>query len=209
MELSELQDRWIDTNRKLELSIKLNRETLKKVITSHSRNCLYRIKTEALVSLLLPWIIVLLVVLGKLNISFVHQEHIPTLVTGIVLFTITFLTNYCFLIIYYYFLTKIDFTGGILEIKHRILKAEKIKHQQTILSYSMMPFAIAGIFMILGMPVFSMKKGLPLTAYLPLLLIIIVFLASLVVNIKYILSARFKNLKLEIAELEKLLNDEI
>jgi len=207
MELSELQNLWLENNRKLEQTLHINRVILDQLIRTKSGKRLTLIKTEAFITLLMPFVLLLLIAFGvwnpglKIHVSF--QFYF-----GIFLFGIVFLTNYVLSAYYYWLLMKVDFTGKMVEIKTRIVKAEAYKLKLTRLSYLMMPFGIAGVFMILGVPIFSPGSELPLQAYLPLFLIVVVFIGSVFVSFKYTLVQRFKKLKAEIVELEKLAKEE-
>jgi hypothetical protein len=207
MELMELQNLWLENNRKLDETLRLNREIMNKLLKVKPEKRLIRIKAEALITLILPFILLTLIASGVLNPKIKAHSDMPFYL-GVFLFGVTFLTNYLFTANYYRLLLKVDFSQTLIEIKTRILKAEAFKLKLTRISYMLMPFAITGIFMILGIPFFSMKTDLPIQSYLPLLLIVLVFIASAYVTFKYTLVERFRKLKSEISEFEKLTNEE-
>jgi hypothetical protein len=203
MELMELQNLWLENNRKLDETLRLNREIMNKLLKAKPEKRLIRIKTEALITLILPFILLALLVSGVLDPNIKARSDIQFYL-GTFLFGVTFLTNYFFTANYYRLLLKVDFSETLIEIKTHILKAASFKLKLTRISYLLMPFAIIGIFMILGMPIFSMKTDLPIQSYLPLLLIVLVFIGSAYVTFKFTVVERFRKLKQEISELEKL-----
>jgi len=207
MELMELQNLWLENNRKLDETLRLNREIMNKLLKAKPEKRLIRIKTEALITLILPFVLLSLLVSGVFDPNIKARSDMPFYL-GLFLFGVTFLTNYFFTANYYRLLLKVDFSQTLIEIKTRILKAEAFKLKLTRISYLLMPFAITGIFMILGMPIFSMKMDLPIQSYLPLLLIVLVFIGSAYVTFKYTLVERFKRLNQEISELERLMKDD-
>lgn len=206
MELMELQNLWLENNRKLDETLCLNREIMNKLLKAKPERRLTRIKAEAILTLLLPVVLLLLIAFGILDFK-VGLHHGIQFYSGILIFGVVFLTNYILSARYYRLLLKVDFSGKMLEIKTQLLKAEAFKLKLTRISYLLMPFAITGIFMILGMPVFLMDHDLPLGSYVPLLLIVVVFIGSVYVTFKFTLVQRFKKLKAEIAELEELMKE--
>jgi len=206
MELMELHNLWLENNRKLDETLRLNREIMNKLLKAKPEKRLLRIKAEALITLIMPFILLVIIITGVLDPKIKARSDIQFYL-GTFLFGVTFLTNYLFTANYYRLLLKVDFSETLLEIKTHILKAEAFKLKLTRISYLLMPFAITGIFMILGMPIFSMKTNLPIQSYLPLLLIVLVFIGSAYVTFKYTLVERFRKLKREILELERLGKD--
>lgn len=207
MELMELQSLWLENNRKLDETLRVNRVIMNKLLKAKPEKRLIRIKAEALITLILPLILLALIVSDVLDPN-IKARSDSQFYLGIFLFGVTYLTNYFLTAKYYWLLLKVDFSHAMLEIKTRILKAEAFKLKLTRISYWLMPFAIIGILMILGMPIFSMKTDLPIQSYLSLLLIVMVFIGSAYITFKYTLVERFRKLKQEIVELEKLMKEE-
>jgi hypothetical protein len=203
MELMELQNLWTENNRKLEQTLQINKELLNQLLRAKPEKRLVRIKAEALFTLALPFVVLILIVSGVLKLDVKARTDI-FFYAGILIFGTTFLTNYLLSVKYYWLLLKVDLSGKILEIKTRILKAEAFKLKLTRISYMLIPFAMIGISMILGLPIFSMRKDLPIESYMPLLLIVLVLIGSAYITFKYTLVERFRKLKREISELEKL-----
>jgi len=203
MELNELQNLWLENNRKLEQTLQINKELLNQLLRAKPEKRLVRIKAEALFTLAMPFVVLILIVTGVLNLDLTARADIA-FYAGILIFGTTFLTNYLLSVKYYWILLKVDLSGKILDIKTRIVKAEAFKLKLTRISYVLIPFAMTGIFMILGLPIFSMKTDLPIQSYLPLLLIVLVLIGSAYFTFKYTLVERFRKLKKEIYELEKL-----
>jgi len=203
MELMELQNLWLENNRKLDETLRLNREIMNKLLKAKPEKRLIRIKAKALFNLILP-IVILLVILFGVWVPDIKLKHDMQFYIGVTIFGIGYVIIYILSARYYWHLLKIDFTQNVLDIKTRVLRAEAFNLKTTRIKYLSMPFAITGIFMILGMPIFSMKTDLPIQSYLPLLLIVLVFIGSAYVTFKYTLVERFRKLKREICELEKL-----
>jgi len=206
MELFELQNLWLENNQKLEQTLQINKVMLSQLLKAKPEKRLILIQTEAIITLMLPLVILALFGSGIFELTINRTDNFQFYL-GIVLFGSAFISNYILTTKYYALLLRIDFSQNMLEIKTRILKAEAFKLKLTRISYLMMPFAIIGIFLLMGMPVFKMDPSLPIVSYLPLLLIVLVFIGSLVVTFKYTLVQRFKKLKTEIAEIEKLMSD--
>jgi hypothetical protein len=206
MELSEMQNIWLENNHKLEQTLQINKVMLNQLLRAKPEKRMVRIKAEALFTLIGPFILLILIATGILKFDFNAKRDI-FFYAGILIFGTTFLTNYLLSVKYYWLLLKVDLSEKILEIKTRILKAEAFKLKLTRISYMLMPFAITGIFMILGVPLFALNSNLTIQAYLPLLLITIVFIGSALVTFKYTLVRRFRRLKAEIAELELLMKE--
>jgi hypothetical protein len=206
MELMELQNLWLENNRKLDETLRLNREIMNKLLKAKPERRLTRIKAKALINLILPIVILFVIIFGvwvpDVKLTYNLQFYI-----GVTMCGIGYVIIYILSARYYWHLLKIDFTQNVLDIKTRVLRVEAFNLKTTRFKYLSMPFAITGIFMILGMPIFSMKADLPIQSYLPLLLIVLVFIGSAYITFKYTLVERFRKLKREISELEKLGKD--
>jgi len=203
MELSVLQDLWLENNRKLDESIQLNRTILDQLLRSKSKRRLTWIKAEAIVEIILPPIILIGFLYGyfvlPVNAGLTVQFYI-----GAIIFGLGFTLIYIGSVWYYWLLSKIDFTQKILGIKTTLLMVEAFKLKLTRVRYLLMPFAITGIFMMLGIS-FS---HVTFYTIVPLILIVCVFAGSLYVTFKFTVVERFRKLKLEILELEKLMKEE-
>lgn len=205
--MMELQNLWKENNRKLEQTLQINKELLNQLLRAKPEKRLVRIKAEALFTLALPFVVLILIVTGVLKLDVKARTDI-VFYAGILLFGTTFFTNYLLSVKYYWLLLKVDLSGKILEIKTHILKAEAFKLKLTRISYMLIPFAMTGISMILGLPIFSMRIDLPIESYMPLLLIVLVLIGSVYITFKYTLVERFRKLNREISELERLGKEE-
>lgn len=207
MELMELQNLWLENNRKLDETLQLNREIMNKLLKAKPERRLTRIKAEVLLNLILP-IVILIVILFGVWVPDVNFKYDRQFYVGVIMFGIGYVLTYILSARYYWHLLKIDFTQSVLDIKTKVLRAEAFNLKTTRLKYLLMPFGITGILLLLGVPIFSLKN-VSFQSMIPLLLIVLVFIGSILVTFKYTLVQRFKKLKFEISELEMLIREDV
>ena len=103
------------------------------------------------------------------------------------------------LIGYYLKLRKLDLTESYLENKKKVRELELFKLEMTKRNYCNSPVGIAGIFLMINMPLFTTTEGA-----IMLLLIMTIMAISIFVNLRYILPAQFKRLNKEMEEIRRL-----
>ena len=103
------------------------------------------------------------------------------------------------LIGYYLKLRKLDLTESYLENKKKVRELELFKLEMTKRNYCSSPVGIAGIFLMINMPLFTTTEGA-----IMLLLIMTIMAISIFVNLRYILPAQFKRLNKEMEEIRRL-----
>ena len=96
-------------------------------------------------------------------------------------------------------LRKLDLTESYLDNKKKVSELELFKLKMTKRNYCSSPVGIAGIFLMINMPLFTTTEGA-----IMLLLIMTIMAISIFVNLGYILPAQFKRLNKEMEEIRKL-----
>jgi hypothetical protein len=193
MELIELQNIWLQYDKKLSENTRLNKEILKRMLKSKPEKRVTWMKIRAAFNLILP----IVLILGIL-VPGVEFRNETGFYLGVFLFGLFFLLTYYWAIRYYLLINKIDFANSITEIRKDIKETEKFKIKITKFGYIFLPFAMIGIFLIAEIPIFSKDS------FLPISLIILVFIISIYVTFKYSISERYRKLTLEIHEIEQL-----
>lgn len=193
MELIELQNIWQQYDKKLSENTRLNKEILMKMLKSKPEKRVTWIKIRAAFNLILPIALILGILVPR-----VEFRNETGFYLGVSLFGLFFLLTYYWAIRYYLLINKIDFANSITEIRKDIKETEKYKIKMTKFGYIFLPLAMIGIFLIAEIPILS--KG----SFLPISLIILVFITSIYYTFKYSISARYKKLSMEIDEIEQL-----
>lgn len=194
MELDELQNIWLQYDRKITDNTHLNKEILKRMLMSKPEKRLNWIKIKAGFNVLSPLILILLIKVMDMKFSLTSSFYI-----GLSMFLTLFIINYIWNIRYFLLIRKIDFSGAILLIKKQIAELEKYKIKTTKIRYLIMPFAIIGIFfMLIQKPIFNTESIIMFA------LIILVYISSIYYTFKYSISEQFRKLNKEIFEIEEL-----
>jgi len=194
MELDELQNIWLQYDRKITDNTHLNKEILKRMLMSKPEKRLNWIKIKAGFNVLSPVILILLIKVMDMKFSLTSSFYI-----GLSLFLTLFIINYIWNIRYFLLIRKIDFSGAILLIKKQIAELEKYKIKTTKIRYLIMPFSIIGIFfMLIQKPIFNTESIIMFA------LIILVYISSIYYTFKYSISEQFRKLNKEIFEIEEL-----
>jgi len=194
MELDELQNIWLQYDRKITDNTQLNKEILKRMLMSKPEKRLNWIKIKAGFNVLSPVILILLIKVMDMKFSLTSGFYI-----GLSMFLTLFIINYIWNIRYFLLVRKIDFSGAILSIKKQIAELEKYKIKTTKIRYLIMPFAIIGIFfMLIQKPIFNTESIVMFA------LIILVYITSIYYTFKYSISEQFRKLNKEIFEIEEL-----
>ncbi|HEY5592765.1 MAG TPA: hypothetical protein VIK55_17320 [Paludibacter sp.] len=194
MELNELQNIWLQYDRKITDNTHLNKEILKRILMSKPEKRLNWIKIKAGFNVFSPVILILLIKIMDMKFSLTSSFYI-----GLSLFLTLFIINYIWNIRYFLLVRKIDFSGAILSIKKQIAELEKYKIKTTRVRYLIMPFAILGIFlMIFQKPIFNAES------IVFFVLVLIVFISSIYYTFKYSINEQFRKLNKEISEITEL-----
>jgi glucan phosphoethanolaminetransferase (alkaline phosphatase superfamily) len=193
MELTELQNIWQQYDKKLSENTRLNKEVLKMMLKSKPEKKVNWIKLKAAFNLILPIVIILVIMVPR-----VEFRNETSFYVGFFLFGPFALLTYYWAIRYYLLINKIDFNNSISTTKKNIKEVEKYKFKMTKFGYLFSPFAMAGVFMIANIPILSKQS------FLPISLIISVFIISIYVTFKYSIFEQFKKLNMEIDEIEQL-----
>jgi hypothetical protein len=196
MELTELQNLWQQYDKKLSENTRLNKEILKIMLKSKPEKRVTRIKLKAAFNLILPIVLILGIMVPRVEFRNETGFYI-----GLLLFGPFAIVTYYWAIKYYLLINKIDFNNPVTTIKKNIKEVERYKIKMTKFGYIFGPFAMTGVFLIANIPILS--KG----SFLPVSLIILVFIISIYYTFKYSISERFKKLSLEIDEIDRLENE--
>lgn len=196
MELTELQNRWQEYDKKITENTRINKEILRLILLENPQRSLNRIKINAGLRIFSPLLFLFLVLI--LNVQF----NISTrFFIGLALFLPLYIISYIWDIRYYALIRRIDFSMPVLSIKKIIAELEKYKIKTTKIRYMSMPFGMAGFLLMI---IHKITFRFDLFSILPLLLIVLVFFSSLFITFKYSIYERFKKLNKEIKEIEQL-----
>jgi uncharacterized membrane protein len=194
MELNELQNIWLQYDRKIIDNTRLNKEILKRMLMSKPEKHLNWIKIKAGLNVLSPVILILMIKIMDMKFSLTSNFYI-----GLSLFLTIFIITYIWDVRYFFLIRKVDFSTAILSIKKQIAELEKYKIKTTKIRYLIMPFAILGIFfMIIQKPIFNSELIVMFA------LIILVFVSSIYYTFKFSISEQFRKLNKEISEIIEL-----
>jgi hypothetical protein len=199
MELTDLQDLWQQYDKKLSENTRLNKEILKLMLIAKPKKRLNWIKIKAVFSIFSP--LVFLTGLLVLNVQFQFSVNFYI---GLCLFLPVYIITYLWDIRYFMLIRNVDFSTSVLSIKRVIAEMEKYKIKKTRIRYMLMPVAMTGfMLMIFRKITFSPN----LLDYLPILLIVLVFISSMYFTFKYSIYGEFNRLNKEIDEIEQLEKD--
>jgi hypothetical protein len=196
MELSELQNLWLNNDQKLKENLRLNREILKQLLQKKPERRISWIKFHSIFNLILPLVII------PIFITQVKFRDEPSFYIGVFLFGSLCTLTYIWAIMYFLRVIKINFTNPIILLKQQIAELEKSKLKTTRIGYLLVPFILTGVYLIADIKI----QKITLYSMLPLFLTFIVFASSVYITFKYTISERFRKLNQEIAELEKLMD---
>ena len=122
-----------------------------------------------------------------------------TILYRIKYFLIIYLTIYIWDVKYFLLIRKIDFSDSISVIKKSLAILEKYMIKKTRFRYTLMSFAIIGIFLMLFQkPVFNIET------IIFFILVVLVFISALYYTLKYSVFERFKVLNKEMQEVENI-----
>ena len=196
MELIELQNMWQLYDKKLSETTRINKEILKKMLQLKPEKRLNWIKLKAGFNLALPIVLVILVLLPNTK----WRNEID-FYAGMLLFGMVYILFYYWAVRYYLLLARIDFTRSITLIRKNTKQIEKYKIKITRLGYVLIPFGLAGIFLMADFPVLSKNSIIPLS------FMVLVFMGSMYYTFRVHVFEQFKRLDMELNEIEQLERD--
>ncbi len=196
MELLELQNIWQEYDKKLSENTRLNREILKQMLILKPRRKFNWIRIKAGLSILSPIVFVTLILV--LNVQFILSTHFYI---GLGLFLPIYLITYVWDIRYFNLTRNVDFSMPVLWIKKTIVELEKYKIKTTRIRYLLMPVAITGFILMI---IKKIDVDLNFASFVPLILIVLVFISSMYITFKFSIYERFRKLNKDIHEIEQL-----
>jgi hypothetical protein len=117
------------------------------------------------------------------------------------LFLPVYAITYFWDIKYFNLIRNIDFSMPVLSIKRVIAELEKYKIKTTRIRYLLMPVAMTGFILMI---IKKINVSLNFLSFVPLILIIIVFISSMYFTFKFSIYERFRKLNKDIDEIEQL-----
>lgn len=197
MELTELENIWRESDKKIADNTRLNKEILKRMLMSKPERRLNWMKIKAVYSVLSP--LMFFAVLLIMDIVGIQFRLTVNFYIGLSLFVPIYVINYVWSIKYFLLIRKIDSSDPILTIKKGIAELEKYKIKISKIRQLLMPLAILGVLLML-----FHKFVFNIESIVMLVLIVLVFIASTYYRFKYSIFELFKKLNKEIEEIESL-----
>lgn len=194
MELAELQSLWTKQDETMKENVRLNREILRQLLLKKPEKRIQWIKIHSFFELLFPLIIL------PIFISDLKLRDDFTFYLGAMLFGSLCLMSFWWAIRYFRLVSKIDFSNSIIILKKQVAELEKNRLKTKKIGFLLSPIMLVGMFMLIGIKI----QTITFYTMTPLILIVIVFITSIYVTFKYSIFERFRKLKHEINELEKL-----
>jgi hypothetical protein len=196
MELIELKNIWLQYDKRLAESTRINKEILRLMLLSKPKRRLSWIKVKAGLNIFSPVLFVTLLLVLDVQFRITTNFYI-----GSGLFLPVYIIAYVWDIRYFRLIRKIDFSMPVLSLKREIAELEKYKIKTTKIRYLLMPFAMAGFLLMI---IHKITFNFDLVSAIPLILIIMVFILSIYFTFKYSIYERFNKLNKEIDEIEQL-----
>lgn len=197
MELTELENIIKGYDKKMDENITLNREVLKRLLSSKPRRHLQleRLKTVYQLSspLLLPCLIAVIMEVMNIRIGFTSNFYI-----GLGLFVPTFVFVWSLNFKHYLLIRSIDLSTPVILIKKQVAELERYTIRMTKMRNVLMPALIAGMLLIF------IPQGVYIVEFaLMIVLVVTVFVLSAFYR-NYAVKERCRVLNREIEELESL-----
>jgi len=193
MELLQLENIWKEYDKKITDNTRINKEILRRMLISKPERRLNWIKIKAGYNILSPVIFITVILI--LDVQFHYKTNFYI---GLTLFLPIYLITYIWDIKYFKLIRNIDFTMPVLSIKKSIAELEKYKIKTTRIKYLLMPFAIVGFFLMI---IQKITFKFDFVSFIPILLIILVYILSFYFTFKYSIYELFKKLNKEIDEI--------
>jgi len=196
MELTELQNIWQEYDKKISENTRLNKEILRLIMLEKPRRRINWIKIKAGLWIFSPVLFVFLILI--LNVQF----NISTrFFIGLGLFLPVYIITYIWDIRYFRLIRGIDFAMPVLSIRKVITELEKYKIKTTRIRYLLMPIAMTGFLLMI---IHKITFSFDFLSFIPLLLIVLVFISSMLFTFKYSIYEQYRKLNKDIAEIEQL-----
>lgn len=196
MELVELQNIWQEYDKKLSENTRLNREILRLMLISKPKRKLNWIKIKAGLSIFSPIIFVTLILVLNVQFSLSTNFYI-----GLSLFLPVYLITYVWDIRYFNLIRNVDFSMPVLSIKKVIAELEKYRIKTTRIRYLLMPVAMTGFILMI---IKKINVNLNFLSFVPLIIIVLVYISSMYFTFKFSIYERFKKLNKDIEEIKHL-----
>lgn len=193
MEYNEIKNIWIQHESMLMENTRVNRELLRKLLVTNAGKHIDWLKIRNLAGLILPFIILILIVIPRLEFTFEIDR-----VIGYVLFVPTYIVSYVWAIRLYLLIEKLNFKDPILAVSRQLRLVERYKLKIKRYNLMLAPLMIIGIFLSAGIPFLSVKM---IPFYI---LMVISFLIGEYIRSKYGLVAQITRIDKEIEEITEL-----
>ncbi|MDP2336122.1 MAG: hypothetical protein Q8N05_06670 [Bacteroidota bacterium] len=193
MELLELQNIWNQYDKKISENIRLNKGILRKMLISKTEKRLNRIKVEAGIRLIISLLFVPTILMFNIQIRTTVDFYI-----GLSLFAGLFILACIFRVKFFLMAGKFDFSSSVSSIKKEINELEKYQLKMLRLGLLFLPIGAISIFLFAKIPFLTQET------LIPLILMIIILVASFFYKTKYSYKERFRKLNQEIEEIEEL-----
>jgi len=196
MELTELQNIWQAYDRKLSENTRLNKEILRLMLISKPQRKLNWIKIKAWLNIFSPIGFVALILL--LDVQFIMSTRFYI---GACLFFPGYALTYIWDVRYFNLIRNVDLSLPVLTIKKVIAELEKYKIKTTRIRFLLMPFGMVGFILMI---IHKINHNLHFLDFVPVILIVLVFISSIIFTFKISIYERFRKLNKDIDELEQL-----
>jgi len=193
MELDELKNTWLQHEKQLVESTRINKELIKSLLIKHADKRIDWLRIRTLSSLILPLIGIVFIVIPRIQFTFDFKS-----ILGLVLFGSLTVLSYIWLIRFYLYIEKINLEDPITKASREVRTAEKYKLKITKNSLLLAPFMIIGVFLSADIQFLS-PKMIPFYV-----LCVIVFLISSYIRTKYGVVAQLRKIERDIEEISKL-----
>jgi hypothetical protein len=193
MELLELQNIWNQYAKKVSENIRLNKEILKKMVITKTEKRLNRVKVEAGIRIVIPFLLIPTILLFNIQFSNTIDFYI-----GLSLFIGLFIIAFIVRVKYFLMAGRIDLSDPIPLVRKGITELKK---------YQLKVVRLVFIFLLLGAISVSLLFKIPFLTkdtLVPLIFMIIILVVTYVYKTKYSYDERYRKLNQEIEEIEEL-----
>ena len=193
MELLELQNIWNQYDKKVSENIRLNKEILKKMVITKTEKRLNRVKVEAGIRIVIPFLLIPTILMFNIQFSNTIDFYI-----GLSLFIGLFIIALIVRVKYFLMAGRIDFSDPIPLVRKGITELKK---------YQLKVVRLVFIFLLLGAISVSLLFKIPFLTkdtLVPLIFMIIILVVTYVYKTKYSYDERYRKLNQEIEEIEEL-----
>jgi hypothetical protein len=193
MELEEFKAIWSQHEKMLVEQTVLNKQLLRKILTTRAERRIDWLKVRTLAALILPLPLFVFIVIPRIQFALEFE-----FIIGFLLFASITVITYAWSIKLYLRIERLDPNGPITKASKQLKRVEKYKLKITRNGYMLFPFMFVGIFLSAGIPFLSARM-IPFYA-----LCVVVFLISLYVQSKHGLLAQIRKIDRDIEEISRL-----